>query len=150
MTSGHRSVRRDQSPRRATTSGRLTQEDSCGSVLNCTVAGEIEVLKRARRLLARGWCPRQAWADSSGNHCADPADAVAWSLWPAIRQCDPDGRDAQAARRLVAKRIGPNFSAWEEHPFRTHAEVLALLDSITGNEPRRRGPYVTPYPRSSP
>lgn len=86
-----------------------------------------EDLAATRRLIINGWSQGKCYEGSSGGMC----------LYAAIREATHGWDNNPRFLRLhnyVLKRI-PNAStssipAWNDHPDRTQADVLALLEGI--------------------
>ncbi len=97
----------------------------------------VDVLRRARALVARGWT-QQCFARTANGWPADPRSSLAqeWCMFGALEAAgadqyfdysslkiigDIDWNDAPGRRQAVAD--------WNDVPGRTQAEVLAAFDA---------------------
>jgi hypothetical protein len=83
----------------------------------------VESLKRARALVERGWCQNSS-EDDKHNVCPSYAVQIATA-----DRVEVYSRGVNLARLAMVKAIGwANIPAWNDHPGRTKAEVLAMFD----------------------
>lgn len=93
-----------------------------------------DVLKRARRLLERGWCQHQMASDAKGGMCAAGSSrAVAFcargAIWTsAMALCSPEWHRAAEDAEAAMEPIVGGMVAWNNAPERTHEEVLQAFD----------------------
>lgn len=85
-----------------------------------------------RERVRQGWTQRAEARDASGAPCPikDP-DAVSWCLRAAIIK--EGAFTAGFLTRAIRDRGFSGVDEWNDHPGRTQAEVIALLDEILGD-----------------
>jgi hypothetical protein len=92
----------------------------------------LEVLRKARGLIEKGWCQGVYAKDENGKPC-DPNSAAAESfcVYGALRrwaQRYSDEYDAATDRLGEEPECQHGISLFNDHEDRTQAEVLALFD----------------------
>lgn len=107
-------------------------------------AAALPVLLRAHHLIRCGWVKGRFTATSPSGH-------LCYSLSAAVGTAGEGGIVAEYARRVLRRCAGTHaLPEWEEHPFRTQRDVLALLElAIThcgGRVPGRGGWRVAAPP----
>lgn len=99
----------------------------------------LDVLRRARERVAKGWCRRAYARDSAGAECDWDSPAVASvCLSRALgAPCDEHTSAAvNSAFDIVAAEAVSYVHRWNDAPGRTQAEVLALLDRVIAEQER--------------
>lgn len=97
----------------------------------------VEILEKARELLSdpKRWTRDALAMTARGKHLSDPTDrrAACWCVFGAIMKCSGEVSGALNAADVFerANWFGDDesFSSWNDRPERTHAEVLAAIDS---------------------
>lgn len=98
----------------------------------------LQVLKKARALIKKGWT-QQWWAEDRKGNIVTPDDpaAVKFCLRGAIRRVHDAGEEAALAAIVRANHIpkatspalyGGAAAEWNDRTNRTQAEVLAAFD----------------------
>jgi hypothetical protein len=93
-----------------------------------------QVLTAARNLIAKkGWCQGAlARTIAGGTVPTDSPGAASWCMVGAIEHCSNDALPLSIetnARRLIMSALDIcSIPAWNDHPGRTKAEVLAAFD----------------------
>lgn len=86
----------------------------------------VEILRRARERIARGWCQHVNARAADGRE-VEPSDrAVEWCAVGAVWR-DVDALLA-VERVLQLRGFSDALWVWNDQPGRTQAEVLALFD----------------------
>lgn len=89
----------------------------------------LKILKRARSLIAEGWCQGVSAQDANG-HCTsvDSVHAVKWCIDGAF--CASAGVGYLEAIKCLSRAFDSPQSIilWNDTPGRTQAEVLAAFD----------------------
>lgn len=95
---------------------------------------ERECLAVARDRIGRGWTQGKYALTSTGMATlANAPDATCWCLLGAIQE--PGGfANLDALKRLTAL-AGNHPAAWNDHPGRTQAEALALVERALAEVP---------------
>lgn len=101
--------------------------------------GIIRVLRSARTLLSRdGWSQRP----HDAGHPAVPPSVRGWALYEALRPYEGSAAAwiaVEGARRAIRKVIGSaNIPGWHDHPYRTKAEVISVIDRAIADLGGRR------------
>jgi hypothetical protein len=102
----------------------------------------VEVLTKARALVARGHCKDNAALDADGEyvHAGDPR-ARFWCAVGAIWAAGPDEPDEavrRATRDVLRAVLGTcTLVAWNDAPERTQAEVVDAFDRAIAAEVAR-------------
>jgi hypothetical protein len=98
----------------------------------------LKVLRRARDMVAAGWCQGSAARNSAGTPVSAASDdacqfclygAVARAAWY-LRDFDAEGTAICAIR--LAGEIDGGLIRWNDQPSRTQADVVNLLDLAIG------------------
>ena len=87
----------------------------------------VEMLKRSRERIARGWCQDSYAEDKEGRRTSPLSNfACAWCMMGALR---PEGIECMAAEPFL-RRLVPHhaLAQFNDAPGRTQAEVLAVYD----------------------
>lgn len=99
--------------------------------------------------MRRGWCRGYFCVDADGrpSHYPDSGGPTHFSLVGAIRTAGEGRLVAEYALRTLRRLTSQhNLVDWNDHPLRTKADVLALLDRAIaehgGHVPRGRGGWV--------
>lgn len=92
--------------------------------------GATQLLEDAIELLQRGWNPGPPAKDALGNVVdTDSPHAVSWSLEGALDEvCSRCGRNYMEVMSLIHRTNNiVSIGEWEDAPWITQADVLALL-----------------------
>jgi hypothetical protein len=107
------------------------------------------LFRKARELVRRGWCRGYASTDADGrpSHWPGAGEPTHFSLVGAVRTAGEGGIAAEHALRTLRRLTQHhNLVAWNDHPIRTQAAVLELLDKAIaehgGRVPRGRGGWT--------
>lgn len=109
-----------------------------------------EVVERQKSAVLRvlvavhGLILREGWAQREYDLRGETPRG--WSLPFAIAEAGNAGIECEWTRKEIRRFIGDNnIPAWNDHPHRTKADVLAMLERVierAGGRPPRRGGWV--------
>lgn len=90
-----------------------------------------DILIATRELLSdeSRWTKNSGGRTAEGAACsASNADAVAFCLAGAACRVSPEAGLDAISMAVMKHRSALSITSWNDHPFRTHADVLAFLD----------------------
>ena len=105
----------------------------------------VPVLKAAWALLRSGWCRGDFAVDADGVRMGFRRGqvATAWTLSAAISAAGSAGIESEYARQLLRRLLHEHdLVRWNNHPTRTKAQVLSLLEravTVADGRVRLRG-----------
>ena len=96
------------------------------------MSNQLQVLIRARALLAKGWT-HKVYARDSNNRIVpiSSPEACKWCLDGAIKAAaEEKGGSAYDVIHMLDRQLGQSSIDWNDNPRRTQASVLRRLDRI--------------------
>lgn len=96
----------------------------------------LEILRRGRERVAKGWCQYSLAQDANGKHIldTDAPEAVKWCALGAPGEGDNATVADAKSRLLQFANTEWMLSAWNNLPERTQAEVVSVFEKAIAAE----------------
>lgn len=87
---------------------------------------QIKVLKRARAIVAKGWCQKEGWGED-GEMCASAAITDSFA---ALNESKLVPENDERALNIFKRSLPTSIVEWNDAPMRTQKQVIAQFDLV--------------------